>query len=219
MENIKNRRRAKKKKSDSNAWLTSLADLMSLILTFFVLVYSMSEVPKKKWIDVSSSLSDFFKGDRSEFIPEFDLDNVKSVKNEKKKAFDITYLKTIIKNLKIRAEKSPVKYDIQQDYFSIIIPLDYLIFTAIDNPLLTKNGEVLLFNLSKVYSVLSNQMEVKVIGESREKSMLINDFISGKIEELGYEYNVYRVIVDNLDIQNNEEKIVEIIFRPYESYI
>ena len=41
----------------SNAWMISFADLLSLMLTFFILMFSMSEVRNKEWYELTSSLN------------------------------------------------------------------------------------------------------------------------------------------------------------------
>ncbi len=43
--------------TSSNAWMISFADLLSLMLTFFILMFSMSEVRNKEWHELTSSLS------------------------------------------------------------------------------------------------------------------------------------------------------------------
>lgn len=43
--------------TQSTAWMVTLADLLALIITFFVLLYSMSSVVDYKWKTVSKSLS------------------------------------------------------------------------------------------------------------------------------------------------------------------
>ena len=50
------RRRKKESSSGSGEWLTTFSDLMSLLLTFFILLFSMSSVDSEKFAHVSSSL-------------------------------------------------------------------------------------------------------------------------------------------------------------------
>lgn len=40
----------------SNKWMTTFADLLSLMLTFFILLFSMSEVKRQEWEELTSSL-------------------------------------------------------------------------------------------------------------------------------------------------------------------
>lgn len=47
---------AKKPPPSSTAWMVTVADLFSLLLTFFVLLYSMSAIQKDHWEAISDSL-------------------------------------------------------------------------------------------------------------------------------------------------------------------
>ena len=59
--------RTKLETKQENQWLLTYTDLVSLILTFFVLLFSMSTLPTEKWKMITSALS------RSELPPEEDI--------------------------------------------------------------------------------------------------------------------------------------------------
>lgn len=50
------RKRLEKKSENSGGWLTTFSDLMSLLLTFFILLYSMSNVSEAKFAEASQSM-------------------------------------------------------------------------------------------------------------------------------------------------------------------
>lgn len=52
----------KKQSSGGAGWMTTFADLMSLLLTFFILLYSMSNIDAKKFEDMSQSLQGVLSG-------------------------------------------------------------------------------------------------------------------------------------------------------------
>lgn len=52
----------KKEAISSKPWLTTLCDLMQLLLTFFVLLFSMSNVDQEKFTNVTISLQEAFVG-------------------------------------------------------------------------------------------------------------------------------------------------------------
>lgn len=56
--------RIRKKETDtgSASWLTTLSDLMQLLLTFFILLYSMSNLDEEKFASATSSIQDAFIG-------------------------------------------------------------------------------------------------------------------------------------------------------------
>ena len=47
-------------------WMTTFGDLMSLLLTFFVLLYSMSELKQEKFLQASQSLREAIGGSAAE---------------------------------------------------------------------------------------------------------------------------------------------------------
>lgn len=62
--------RRKRKKKDTGGggggWLTTFSDLMSLLLTFFILLFSMSNVSDDKFSAASQSIQDAFAGETGE---------------------------------------------------------------------------------------------------------------------------------------------------------
>src|SRR5690606_10993887 len=48
--------------SETASWLTTYSDLMSLLLTFFILLFSMSSVDSEKFANVSLSIQEAFMG-------------------------------------------------------------------------------------------------------------------------------------------------------------
>lgn len=65
------RKRKNKKKVDqagSPAWMTTFSDLMSLLLTFFILLFSMSSVSEERFKDAAQSLQMALVGSSSDSI-------------------------------------------------------------------------------------------------------------------------------------------------------
>lgn len=52
------RKKKKKESSGAPAWMATFSDLMTLLLTFFILLYSISSVDENKFIDVANGLRD-----------------------------------------------------------------------------------------------------------------------------------------------------------------
>ncbi|WP_297517589.1 flagellar motor protein MotB [uncultured Clostridium sp.] len=69
--------RKRRKKSEepqaSGGWLASFADTMTLLMTFFVLLYSMAEVDSEKIKQMSVAFQEVFQGQSADSIHEFDL--------------------------------------------------------------------------------------------------------------------------------------------------
>lgn len=66
-------RKRKMKTSDSGGgspgWMTTFSDLMSLLLTFFILLFSMSSVSDSKFNDASASIISAFSGSGGGLLP------------------------------------------------------------------------------------------------------------------------------------------------------
>lgn len=66
-------RKRKMKSSDSGGgspgWMTTFSDLMSLLLTFFILLFSMSSVSDSKFNDASASIISAFSGSQGGLLP------------------------------------------------------------------------------------------------------------------------------------------------------
>lgn len=60
---------------DPNGWLATYADTITLLMTFFVLLYSMSTLDAIKFKSVSSSLSGVLSGKKSSSILEWNSNN------------------------------------------------------------------------------------------------------------------------------------------------
>ncbi|WP_319469839.1 OmpA family protein [uncultured Trichococcus sp.] len=76
------RRKRSSESSGSPEWMTTFSDLMTLLLTFFILLYSFSSVSNDKFMKAAGSLQDSFVGsgqksilDGGQWIPE-DKENV-----------------------------------------------------------------------------------------------------------------------------------------------
>lgn len=53
----------RRQKNGDDAWLVTLADLLALLLTFFVMLFSMNAVQEKEWKAVVASLNEYFHGE------------------------------------------------------------------------------------------------------------------------------------------------------------
>lgn len=53
-----------RKSEDSELWIVSYADMMTLLLGFFIIVYSISQVDEKKFQTMGKQLSEAFGGDK-----------------------------------------------------------------------------------------------------------------------------------------------------------
>lgn len=83
--------------SNSSAWMVTFADLISLILVFFVLIYSMSDIEGGRWQKIVESLNKTFHTSRSlgssQGINQLGVQTAKSAR-----LADLNYLYSILIN-------------------------------------------------------------------------------------------------------------------------
>ncbi len=63
MSNRKKRRKRKEEHSDNERWLITYSDLITLLLVFFIVLYSMSSIQNEKFNQLVDSLKTAFQGD------------------------------------------------------------------------------------------------------------------------------------------------------------
>ncbi len=81
----------------SESWLIIFADLLALLLTFFVLLFSMSSVQVSKWEAIVESLSENLNPNRA-LIQEEDWQNIEAAMVPQEEALSLTYLKKIFED-------------------------------------------------------------------------------------------------------------------------
>lgn len=144
----------------STQWMVTFADLLSLILTFFVLLYSMSAVEQPKWKELVHALHKYFTTGRDvEFNqPLSEL----SITTSRKKLADFSpdYLESILIRELERIESI-------EDYLTILKKDDRIIIRVKGDDMFTGDGiqpskkaiEIMSL-LSDVAQSLENQFEV-----------------------------------------------------------
>ena len=83
----------KKSGPPSDAWLVTFADLVSLLITFFVLLFSMKNINTQRWQDIRGALSGALAFEEIN-QQNVDTDNIETINITQ--ADDLTYLKAIL---------------------------------------------------------------------------------------------------------------------------
>lgn len=147
----------------SAIWLLTFTDLVALLLTFFVMLFAMSNVKIDRWKEMIDTLSQSLNPARSEptKVPSAQY-NISSV--SRKRAINLDYL-TAVLNQKI--ERSEVLKN------SLIVTLeDRLIISlpgarlfAAESPAFNQNASAALFDLGGVLRHIDNQIGVNGYSE------------------------------------------------------
>lgn len=141
-----------------STWVVIFADLVSLMLAFFVLLFSMSSVQAEKWKVVTETLSEQFKSGLAviETRPEAELD-IGGVDQES--GLDLGYLGTVLET-HLRANSALESSLIFRlgDRLVISLPSDLLFRSG--GARLTANAREALFELGGVLRNIANDVVV-----------------------------------------------------------
>jgi len=108
------------------SWLIIFADLLALLLTFFVLMFSMSSVQVSKWEAIIESLSENLNPNRAQ-IQEENWQNIEAAMVPQQEALSLTYLKKIFED---KLQYDPIlrrsSVTLLDDRLAITLPADLI---------------------------------------------------------------------------------------------
>lgn len=145
--------------SNSNAWMLTFADLLSLMLTFFVLLYAMSVMEEVKFKQIAKSLmqqlnplnkiEDKFTQPAQKSITRFNTEI----------AVDLDYLYTILtEKINDVPELSGTRILRLDDRIVITLPSDR--YFAAGDAYLTSDAKSAVFLLGEIVSTIGNSIDV-----------------------------------------------------------
>lgn len=144
---------------ENNAWMLTVADLFSLMLTFFVLVYSMSTIQQEKWEAITQSLMQRLRPVDQD--TQFTLPSLLSVdRAEFAYARNLDYLYRIISERREEsADLKPVK--VQRLPHAILLTLPENTLFEPGGTDLKPAGEAAVHALGELLSRIGNQVEIE----------------------------------------------------------
>ncbi|MCZ4280484.1 chemotaxis protein MotB [Kiloniella laminariae] len=184
----------------SSSWMVTFTDLVALMLTFFVLLYSMSVMEEKKWRNLVDSLSTSLKVERFVVEPKpaksLTMEPVDFIPGE-----DLDYLYSLLgQKLKDDPELSSALLTRLEDRLVVSLPGD-LLFEPGDITPLAKT-EAALIRLGRVMGFIDNRIEIaghadpSVPGNSSaypsnwELSLARSDYVAVLLEKSGYKNTI-----------------------------
>lgn len=181
------------------SWLIIFADLLALLLTFFVLMFSMSSVQVSKWEAVVQSLSENLNPSRAQ-IQEEDWQNIEAAMVEQKEALSLTYLKKIFEN---KLQYDPIlrrsSVTVLDDRLAITLPADVIFekgqseFSRDANKSMQELGAALQSIQNKITVVGHTDMEPtsgRFYPTNWELSLVRAISVAKLIEQAGYTQNI-----------------------------
>lgn len=145
-------------KKSSGAWMVTFTDLVSLMLTFFVMLFSMATVQIDKWDAITDSLSTTLNPKKTESVATATADyNISTV--FRKRAINLEYLQAVLQE-KMDDDKILARSMIQllDDRLLISLPGD-LLFTKGSKNLSTRADNTML-KIGDVLRHVSNQIVI-----------------------------------------------------------
>ena len=153
---------AQESSSAAGLWMISLADLVSLMLAFFVLMFAMREPEPRRWADMRGLVTAPSTDDRpaltqkGEAPPAADF-NV--AMTEEISARNLDYLTAVLRNqLAARPSLAGLTATREDDRLTIFVPAA-LLFDG-DGPMLSERGREALYLLAPVLARAGNRVEI-----------------------------------------------------------
>jgi len=145
-------------KAASTAWMVTFADMISLLLTFFVMLFSMSTVASEKWEDVVRALEQNLNpGRKTLHVEPTSTHDIRSVFN--KQATDLIYLAAVLREQMVKdptlSRSQVTEYE---KYLLISLPGDILFDRGTAS--VTPSARHALFTLGGLLQNLRNQIDV-----------------------------------------------------------
>lgn len=196
-------RKKRRNKGDNDGgspgWLASYADTMTLLMTFFVLLYSMAEVDSEKLKNLSNAFQQVLQGQKSDSILDFNMDDGQvPVEGEdiiEKNEEDYTY-KELKKYIEEKGLEDNVKLNKTEEGVELQLG-ESLLFDSGKAELIDKSKDV----LNKVSEIINNTSgEIRIEGHT--DNVPLNK--KGKSNwELSVEraVNVVRFFIENKNIK------------------
>ncbi len=147
-----------RKEEKKGAWLLTFTDLVSLLLTFFVMLFSMAAVQIDKWDAITDSLSTTLNPQKTETVATATADyNISTV--FRKRAINLEYLQAVLQE-KVQEDKilSRTMIQLLDDRLLISLPGD-LLFVSGSKQLSTRAKET-MEKLGDVLRHVSNQIVI-----------------------------------------------------------
>lgn len=143
----------------THKWMLTFADLLALLLAFFILLYSMSVITIERWENmirsISKNIEPPFTDDQTDFSTEKAIERLKEAS-----AMDLDYLSAILQD---KLSQDPFLQDnifiTRNDERLIIRIATSSIFTQ-NNTSLLQNAELILFGVGNVLQQVPNKIEI-----------------------------------------------------------
>ncbi len=143
----------------TSLWLITFTDVMALMLTFFVLLYSMSVPEEDDWKNITKGLQNQFTKTYSAESNEGPQDTISIEKIDFSKAQSLTYLNSVLANAISKDERlKNVSLIPQVDSLIVSVPQELLFESGRSE--VSPKGKQVLYAMGNTMSRIRNRIEV-----------------------------------------------------------
>lgn len=186
----------------SSTWLVSFTDVMALMLTFFVLLFSMAEPVKEDWSAMMSALQKEFNRYYGAALNLGSQDALDLSKIDFNEALDINYLEALLRS-QVKDNKYLERVELIQQPGQLIIALPKDLLFDSGSAVVKEDGVRSLYALGGVLNRIKNKVEIAghadprpvPAGSSRydsnwDLSLSRAASVSGVLNNVGYDRDI-----------------------------
>lgn len=185
----------------SQVWLISFTDVMALMLTFFVLLFSMTEPTKEDWSEITSALHSEFNKFYGSFQSLGPQDTINIARMNFNQALNMDYLESLLESSNAQSKfLENVTLNKMSDRLVISLPRELLFEPG--QATVKEDGTRALYALGGTLSRVRNKVEIVGHADPRpvsegnrydsnwELSMARAASVAGILETVGYDRNL-----------------------------
>ncbi|MBX7385601.1 OmpA family protein [Clostridium chauvoei] len=201
------RKNKKMKASDEptgNEWLATYSDCITLLLTFFILLYSMSTVDNQKIKKLSTAFQTLMSGEKGDTIMEYDLYNGKvpliggevDIKNTVEETTNMSEQQKIYRDVKefVKENNLSSVVDIIDSDRGVVIQLRDNILFETSSSVLREDSKEILSKINSLIASMSNPIIVE--GHTDNRPIHTSEFPSNWELSADRAVNVVRYFVE-----------------------
>ncbi len=153
----------KKKKPEDSAggWIVVFTDMMALMLTFFVMTYSMANPKQEIWDDLKNQVNMEFSKELGDIAERGEVNDISFEQVNFHSALDLSYLEALFTNQLIKrglSDKVNIIPQPRQKRLILTIPSDLLFSSGSAN--INSNSEHMLKEIANILSGAKNSIEI-----------------------------------------------------------
>ena len=180
----------------SATWLISFTDVMALMLTFFVLLFAMSNPKEEEWTEFTNTVQENFNRFNGQVLNRGQQDAINIEKVNWSKALDLNYLRVILEKLIEQEPNLKVAKLINQRGGIISLPQEMLFNTG--QASVKSEANKALFALAGTLTRIKNRIEI--VGHTDPRPIISGRFqsnwhlslarassVAAVLENVGYE--------------------------------